>query len=189
MTCACCCPPFQLAFTSTLLVVLDSRRIHSNHICTTTPRTFLVSLPRPILFYIQARIRPSLGSGLDLYTSDSDRSTPSLCHSSAKLKVMAANRNRRLAKEIQDVQKDSHSGVSLEPLNKAQTGSDTLDDLTHFKGVFRGPPDTPYHGATYNVDIKIPNDYPFQPPVMKFTTKIWHPNISSVTVRPTTTPA
>jgi hypothetical protein len=102
---------------------------------------------------------------------------------------MAANRNRRLVKEIQDVQKDSLSGVSLEPLNKAQTGSDTLDDLTHFKGVFRGPPDTPYHGATYNVDIKIPNDYPFQPPVMKFTTKIWHPNISSVTVRPTTTPA
>lgn len=99
---------------------------------------------------------------------------------------MAANRNRRLAKEIQDVQKDSHSGVSLEPLNKAQTGSDTLDDLTHFKGVFRGPPDTPYHGATYHVDIKIPNDYPFQPPVMKFTTKIWHPNISSVTVCPTT---
>ncbi|KAG9514824.1 hypothetical protein KCU86_g15427, partial [Aureobasidium melanogenum] len=94
---------------------------------------------------------------------------------------MAANRNRRLVKEIQDVQKDSLSGVSLEPLNKAQTGSDTLDDLTHFKGVFRGPPDTPYHGATYNVDIKIPNDYPFQPPVMKFTTKIWHPNISSVT--------
>jgi ubiquitin-conjugating enzyme (huntingtin interacting protein 2) len=101
---------------------------------------------------------------------------------------MAANRNRRLVKEIQDVQKDSHSGVSLEPHNKAQTGSDTLDDLTHFKGVFRGPPDTPYHGATYNVDIKIPNDYPFQPPVMKFTTKIWHPNISSVTVSPTTIP-
>ena len=101
---------------------------------------------------------------------------------------MAANRNRRLVKEIQDVQKDSHSGVSLEPLNKAQTGSDTLDDLTHFKGVFRGPPDTPYHGATYNVDIKIPNDYPFQPPVMKFTTKIWHPNISSVTVRPLSIP-
>lgn len=102
---------------------------------------------------------------------------------------MAANRNRRLVKEIQDVQKDSHSGVSLEPLNKAQTGSDTLDDLTHFKGVFRGPPDTPYHGATYHVDIKIPNDYPFQPPVMKFTTKIWHPNISSVTVRPSATSA
>lgn len=95
---------------------------------------------------------------------------------------MAANRNRRLVKEIQDVQKDSHSGVILEPFSKSTTGSDTFDDLTHFKGVFKGPPDTPYEGGTFLVDIRIPSDYPFQPPIMKFITKIWHPNVSSVTV-------
>ena len=95
---------------------------------------------------------------------------------------MSANRNRRLVKEIQDVQKDSHSGVLLEPFSKASTGSDAFDDLTHFKGVFKGPPDTPYEGGTFLVDIKIPAEYPFQPPVMKFITKIWHPNVSSVTV-------
>jgi len=95
---------------------------------------------------------------------------------------MAANRNRRLVKEIQDVQKDSHSGVQLEPFNKSNTGSDGFDDLTHFKGVFTGPPDTPYHGGTFLVDISIPAEYPFQPPVMRFITKIWHPNVSSVTV-------
>lgn len=95
---------------------------------------------------------------------------------------MAANRNRRLVKEIQDVQKDSHSGVLLEPFSKTASSSDTFDDLTHFKGVFKGPPDTPYHGGTYLVDIRIPSEYPFQPPVMKFITKIWHPNVSSVTV-------
>lgn len=94
---------------------------------------------------------------------------------------MAANRNRRLVKEIQDVQKDSHSGVILEPFSKSTTGSDTFDDLTHFKGVFKGPPDTPYEGGTFLVDIRIPSDYPFQPPIMKFITKIWHPNVSSVT--------
>ncbi|KAF1346772.1 ubiquitin-conjugating enzyme/RWD-like protein [Delphinella strobiligena] len=94
---------------------------------------------------------------------------------------MAANRNRRLVKEIQDVQKDSHSGVILEPFSKSTTASDTFDDLTHFKGVFKGPPDTPYEGGTFLVDIRIPSDYPFQPPIMKFITKIWHPNVSSVT--------
>ena len=31
------------------------------------------------------------------------------------------------------------------------------------------------------MDITIPADYPFKPPVMKFDTKIWHPNISSQT--------
>jgi len=95
---------------------------------------------------------------------------------------MSANRNRRLAKEVQDIQKDTHSGVSLESFTKSKDGTDTFDDLTHFRGIFNGPPDTPYDGGKYSVDIKIPSEYPFQPPVMKFQTKIWHPNVSSVTV-------
>ncbi|KAF4547187.1 Ubiquitin-conjugating enzyme-like protein 2 [Elsinoe fawcettii] len=89
---------------------------------------------------------------------------------------MAANRNRRLAKEVQDVQKDTHSGVTLEPVD-----GEGFDKLDHFYGVFKGPPDTPFDGGIYKVDIRIPNEYPFQPPKMKFLTKIWHPNISSVT--------
>lgn len=31
------------------------------------------------------------------------------------------------------------------------------------------------------MEIKIPETYPFNPPKVKFITKIWHPNISSVT--------
>ena len=38
-----------------------------------------------------------------------------------------------------------------------------------------------YQGGIFDVDIVIPNEYPFKPPKMKFDTKIWHPNISSVT--------
>ncbi|KAF2157976.1 hypothetical protein K461DRAFT_326115 [Myriangium duriaei CBS 260.36] len=86
---------------------------------------------------------------------------------------MSANRNRRLGKEIQDVQKDTHSGITLELLDPAE--------MTSLKGIFKGPPDTPYEGGTFIVDIRIPNEYPFQPPKMKFDTKIWHPNVSSVT--------
>jgi len=55
------------------------------------------------------------------------------------------------------------------------------NDLNHLRGSFSGPPDTPYEGGKYFVDIKIPTDYPFRPPVMRFETKIWHPNVSSVT--------
>jgi ubiquitin-conjugating enzyme (huntingtin interacting protein 2) len=33
----------------------------------------------------------------------------------------------------------------------------------------------------FQVDIQIPKNYPFEPPKMKFDTKVWHPNISSVT--------
>ncbi|KAI3352423.1 hypothetical protein L3Q82_005383 [Scortum barcoo] len=33
----------------------------------------------------------------------------------------------------------------------------------------------------YQLEIKIPETYPFNPPKVRFITKIWHPNISSVT--------
>lgn len=87
---------------------------------------------------------------------------------------MASNRTRRIAKEIADIRADTHSQITAEPVED--------DDVTHLRGTFPGPPGTPYEGGTYEVDIKIPNDYPFRPPVMKFVTKVWHPNISSQTV-------
>jgi len=48
-------------------------------------------------------------------------------------------------------------------------------------GYFKGPPGTPYENGVFKVDINIPNEYPFKPPAMKFLTKVYHPNISSVT--------
>ena len=44
--------------------------------------------------------------------------------------------------------------------------------------IISGPPDTPYEGGIFLIDIKIPETYPFNPPKMRFITKIWHPNIS-----------
>lgn len=88
---------------------------------------------------------------------------------------MAGNRTRRIAKELADIHADTHSQITAEPISGQ-------DDVTHLRGIFPGPPDTPYEGGTYKVDIKIPTDYPFRPPVMKFETKVWHPNVSSQTV-------
>ncbi|KAI9857024.1 MAG: Ubiquitin-conjugating enzyme E2 1 [Vezdaea acicularis] len=87
---------------------------------------------------------------------------------------MATNRSRRVAKEIADIHSDTQSHIQA---NAAGTG----DDLTHLKGSFEGPPGTPYEGGTYMVDVRIPNEYPFRPPIMKFETKVWHPNVSSQT--------
>ena len=84
-----------------------------------------------------------------------------------------ATPNSRVKKEIEDLKKDSVSGVKVFP--------DEASPLTHLKGVITGPPDTPYEGGTFEVDIVIPGEYPFNPPKMKFLTKLWHPNVSSVT--------
>lgn len=66
------------------------------------------------------------------------------------------------------------SGITAAPVSEA--------DLTNLVGTFPAPSNTPYAGGTYQISITIPERYPFQPPKMHFITKIWHPNVSSVTV-------
>ena len=80
--------------------------------------------------------------------------------------------HNRIKKEYQDLQKEKNSNVQVKLVN---------NDIRHWKGRIKGPIDTCYQGGIFDVDIIIPNEYPFKPPKMKFDTKIWHPNISSVT--------
>ena len=105
------------------------------------------------------------------------RLTPSQLLDLAKRQphTMSSNRMRRVAKEIADIHADTTSHVEA---NAAGNG----EDLTHLKGSFKGPPGTPYEGGLYKIDIKIPTEYPFRPPIMRFDTKVWHPNVSSQTV-------
>lgn len=55
------------------------------------------------------------------------------------------------------------------------------DTYTELRGEIVGPPDTPYEEGTFILEIKVPETYPFNPPKVRFVTRIWHPNISSVT--------
>lgn len=55
------------------------------------------------------------------------------------------------------------------------------DSYTRLRGEITGPPETPFEDGNYKLDIIIPETYPFNPPKVHFVTKIWHPNISSVT--------
>ncbi|KIJ98078.1 hypothetical protein K443DRAFT_221603 [Laccaria amethystina LaAM-08-1] len=79
-------------------------------------------------------------------------------------------RLRRVNKEIADCKNDKTSNIRIELIDESPF---------HLKGSFPGPDGTPYEGGHFEVDIVIPESYPFQPVKMKFITKVYHPNISS----------
>jgi len=85
---------------------------------------------------------------------------------------IALQRVQREFKEVTTCEEAQLTGVKVE-----MNG----DNLMRLRGEIRGPPDTPYSGGVYKLDIEIPENYPFHPPKIKFLTRIWHPNISSVT--------
>jgi len=82
---------------------------------------------------------------------------------------------QRVKKEYNEVMKSDEAKNSVIHLELKD------DNFKSFKGQILGPPETPYEGGTFTLDITIPDTYPFNPPKVKFVSKIWHPNISSVT--------
>ena len=77
--------------------------------------------------------------------------------------------NRRLQKELRQLQKNSIDNISASPVS---------DDIFTWNAVIIGPTDTPYFGGIFRLSIKIGKDYPARPPKVRFLNKIFHPNIS-----------
>ncbi|GAA6031313.1 hypothetical protein JCM8097_005598 [Rhodosporidiobolus ruineniae] len=86
--------------------------------------------------------------------------------------MSAAARTKRLARELQECQKDK-SGIDIRQVDP--------DQLDKFVGSFPGPEGTAYDGGRFEVAIEAPPRYPFEPLKMRFITKVYHPNISSAT--------
>jgi ubiquitin-conjugating enzyme E2 T len=82
----------------------------------------------------------------------------------------AARARSRIEQELKRMQRDPPHGIGIWPV------TDQLDTL---EAMIEGPPDSPFAGGEFRLLITIQPNYPNTPPIIKFTTRIYHPNIDS----------
>jgi peroxin-4 len=91
----------------------------------------------------------------------------------------SSSATKRLLREISDYNAQPNPSVLL------HLGPTSDTNLLHWEAVLKGPPPSstfsPYTGGLWLLSLNIPDNYPLQPPTIKFQTPICHPNINFAT--------
>ncbi|KAJ1898460.1 Ubiquitin-conjugating enzyme E2 7 [Kickxella alabastrina] len=75
----------------------------------------------------------------------------------------------KLRKELKELSNASNPAFSVGLVDE--------DNLFEWNVTLFGPPDTHYEGGIFKAVMKFPKNYPFEPPTLRFTSEMWHPNV------------
>ncbi|KAI0239330.1 Ubiquitin-conjugating enzyme E2 2 [Massospora cicadina] len=81
---------------------------------------------------------------------------------------MSTPARRRLMRDFKRLQVDPTEGVS---------GAPCPDNILLWNAVIFGPPETPFEDGTFKLVLQFDETYPNKPPTVKFTSKMFHPNV------------
>ncbi len=77
----------------------------------------------------------------------------------------------RVKKELETISREPLPGIAVWP------GGTTGSDVSQLEALILGPEDSPYAGGNFRLTVTVPERYPFEPPCVRFVTKVFHPNI------------
>ena len=78
---------------------------------------------------------------------------------------------KRLKREIEQMKTENYDNVF-------SYAKPMIRNIFHWEVELHGPPNTPYEGGKFLLEMEFPENYPFQPPLVTFITKVYHPNIN-----------
>jgi len=78
---------------------------------------------------------------------------------------------RRIIKETQRLLTEPVPGITATPEDS---------NARYFRVLIKGPQESPYAGGSFALELFLPEEYPMSPPKVRFTTKIYHPNIDKL---------
>jgi ubiquitin-conjugating enzyme E2 A len=81
---------------------------------------------------------------------------------------MSTSARRRLIRDFRRIQNDPPDGVTATPME---------DDIMKWQALIFGPDNTPWEGGTFRLEMTFTEEYPIKAPIVKFSTKIFHPNV------------
>ena len=73
----------------------------------------------------------------------------------------------RLMRDLKKLQNEPMPDIHAKP----------TENLMVWKAVIIGPQDTPWEGGTFKLLLEFSEEYPIKAPTVRFTTRIFHPNI------------
>lgn len=68
--------------------------------------------------------------------------------------------------------------LSLDPPSNCSAGPVDDSNIFQWEATILGPSDSPYADGIFKLQITFPDNYPYHPPKIRFTTRIFHPNIN-----------